>query len=64
MPSVALRIVLAMNIEQLRQGINQALDSQVNQYCATISDIDEQLIPIANSLQDYLSEGKRFRPLF
>ena len=64
MPSVALRIVLAMNIELLRQGINQALDSQVKQYCATISDIDEQLIPIANSLQEYLSEGKRFRPLF
>ena len=53
-----------MNIDQLRQGVNQALDSQLTQYCATISEIDDQLIPIANSLKDYLSEGKRFRPLF
>jgi geranylgeranyl diphosphate synthase type I len=53
-----------MNIDQLRQGVNQALDSQVNQYCATIAEIDDQLIPIAKSLKDYLSEGKRFRPLF
>ena len=53
-----------MNIDQLRQGVNQALDLQVNKYCATIAEIDDQLIPIANSLKDYLSEGKRFRPLF
>ena len=53
-----------MNIDQLRQGVNQALESQVTQYCATITEIDDQLIPIANSLKDYLSEGKRFRPLF
>lgn len=53
-----------MNIDQLRQGINQALNSQVNQYCATIADIDDQLIPIAESLKDYLAEGKRFRSLF
>ena len=53
-----------MNIDQLRQGVNQALDSKITQYCATISEIDDQLIPIANSLKDYLSEGKRFRPLF
>ena len=53
-----------MNIEELRQGVNQALAEQVTQYCATIAEIDDQLIPIANSLKDYLSEGKRFRPLF
>ena len=53
-----------MNIDHLRQGVNQALAEQVNQYCATIAEIDDQLIPISNSLKDYLSEGKRFRPLF
>ena len=53
-----------MNINQLRQGIDSALTSQVNKYCATISEIDDQLTPIARSLKDYLAEGKRFRPLF
>lgn len=53
-----------MNIEQLRSGVNQALSAQLNQYCANISEIDEQLVPIANSLKEYLSEGKRFRPIF
>ena len=53
-----------MNIEQLRQGINQALIRQVDSYCASISEIDEQLIPIANSLKIYLSDGKRFRSIF
>lgn len=53
-----------MNIDQLRSGVNQALDKQLTEYCASISSIDDQLIPIANSLKDYLSEGKRFRPIF
>jgi len=53
-----------MNIEQLRQGINQALLRQVDSYCTSISEIDEQLIPIANSLKIYLSDGKRFRSIF
>jgi geranylgeranyl diphosphate synthase type I len=53
-----------MNIDQLRQGINKALATQVNSYCATISEIDDQLIPIAESLKVYLSDGKRFRSIF
>lgn len=53
-----------MNIDQLRQGVNQALKSEVEHNCLLISEIDDQLVPIANSLQSYLSEGKRFRPLF
>ena len=53
-----------MNIELLRQGINQALTRQIDSYCASISEIDEQLIPIADSLKIYLSEGKRFRSIF
>ena len=53
-----------MNINQLREGVNLALKSQVAHNCALISEIDDQMVPIANSLQEYLSEGKRFRPLF
>lgn len=53
-----------MNINQLREGINQALLQQINKNAAVISEIDNQLIPIANSLKDYLAEGKRFRPIF
>ena len=53
-----------MNINQLREGINQALLQQINNYSSVISEIDDQLIPIANSLKDYLAEGKRFRPIF
>lgn len=53
-----------MNINQLREGINQALLQQIDKYASVISEIDDQLIPIAQSLKDYLSEGKRFRPIF
>ena len=53
-----------MNIEKLRQEFNLVLERLVAENCAEISEIDEQLIPIANSLKSYLSEGKRFRPLF
>ncbi len=53
-----------MNINQLREGINIALEEQVDSYCALISEIDDQLKPIANSLKEYLSQGKRFRSLF
>ena len=53
-----------MNINQLREGINQALLQQINKSSSVISEIDDQLIPIANSLKDYLAEGKRFRPIF
>ena len=53
-----------MNINQLREGINQALLQQINKNSSVISEIDDQLIPIANSLKDYLAEGKRFRPIF
>jgi geranylgeranyl diphosphate synthase type I len=53
-----------MNIDQLKQGINQALLNQVDQFCMALTEIDDQLIPITDSLKDYLSEGKRFRSLF
>ena len=35
-----------MNIDLLRQGIDTALSAQLEEFCATISEIDEQLIPI------------------
>lgn len=53
-----------MNINQLRDGIDKALENQVAANSAFLSEIDDQLIPIATSLKDYLSEGKRFRPIF
>lgn len=53
-----------MNISQLREGINATLLKEVNANCALISEIDDQLVPIANSLKEYLAEGKRFRPIF
>lgn len=53
-----------MNINELRVGINSALDKQIATNCALITEIDEQLKPIADSLKEYLSEGKRFRSLF
>ena len=53
-----------MNIDLLRQGIDTALSAQLEEFCATISEIDEQLIPIADSLKVYFSDGKRFRPIF
>lgn len=53
-----------MNIDQLRESVNQALKKQVDHNCMLISEIDDQLVPIANSLKNYLLEGKRFRALF
>lgn len=53
-----------MNIDQLRQEINQALTRQIDSYCASISEIDEQLVPIADSLKTFLTDGKRFRSIF
>lgn len=53
-----------MNINELRIGINSALEKQIATNCALITEIDEQLKPIADSLKEYLSEGKRFRSLF
>ena len=53
-----------MNIDQLRQGISGALFKQVESYSAAIKEIDDQLNPIAESLKVYLSDGKRFRPIF
>lgn len=53
-----------MNINYLRENVNSALSLQLNNYCSTISEIDEQLIPIAHSLKEFISDGKRFRPIF
>lgn len=53
-----------MNISQLRELINQSLNTNISQNCQAIIEIDAQLIPVAESLRNYLSEGKRFRPLF
>jgi geranylgeranyl diphosphate synthase type I len=53
-----------MNINQLRESVNQALFQEIDINTAVISEIDDQLIPIANSLKEYLSDGKRFRPIF
>jgi geranylgeranyl pyrophosphate synthase len=53
-----------MNISQLRELINQSLNTNISQNCQAIIEIDAQLIPVAESLRYYLSEGKRFRPLF
>ena len=53
-----------MNINELKSGINKALTSQVSEFCSDLIEIDEKLSLIADSLTEYLSEGKRFRPLF
>lgn len=53
-----------MNINQLRESVNQALFQEIDKNTTVISEIDDQLIPIANSLKEYLSDGKRFRPIF
>ena len=53
-----------MSIEKLKTEIDSALEKQVNQLWQELTEIDSQLVPIANSLQNYLASGKRFRPLF
>lgn len=53
-----------MNIEELRSQINCSLTSFIAEKSAELSEIDPQLIPVADALKDFLSEGKRFRPIF
>ena len=53
-----------MNIELLTEKVNQSLKSQVSDFCDQITQIDQQLSAVADSLSQFLSEGKRFRPLF
>lgn len=53
-----------MNIEQLRAEINQALNRGLEELTLQLSEIDNQLLPVANALKDFLAEGKRFRPIF
>ena len=53
-----------MNIEELKSGVNVALSNQVSEFCSELIEIDGKLNLIADSLTEYLSEGKRFRPLF
>ena len=53
-----------MNIENLTAEINETLGTQVLHFSKQITEIDEQLIPVADALSQFLAEGKRFRPLF
>lgn len=53
-----------MNIKELKSGVNEALSSQVSEFCSQLIEIDGNLNLVADSLNEYLSEGKRFRPLF
>lgn len=53
-----------MNIEELKRGINKALTNSLMRYNKELIEIDEQLVPVANSLNEFMSEGKRFRPIF
>lgn len=53
-----------MNIEKLTKEINQTLHFEVNRLAKEIIEIDDQLLPVANAFNEYLGEGKRFRPIF
>lgn len=53
-----------MNIEALREKINVALTEQVAKNARMLREIDPQLNPVAEALTEYLSDGKRFRPIF
>ena len=53
-----------MNIEQLRNQIDQELSILVEKFCAELIEIDPQLSQVAEALNDYLAEGKRFRSIF
>lgn len=53
-----------MNISDLKSGVDNALSSQVAEFCTHLIEIDEKLNLITESLTRYLAEGKRFRPLF
>jgi geranylgeranyl diphosphate synthase type I len=53
-----------MNIENFKVEVNRALTSSLDRYTGQLIEIDPLLIPIANSIRDFLSEGKRFRPIF
>ena len=53
-----------MNIEQLRNQIDQELSILVEKFCAELIELDPQLTQVAEALKDYLAEGKRFRSIF
>jgi geranylgeranyl diphosphate synthase type I len=53
-----------MNIDQLKSGVNEALTSQISEFTDSLIEIDNQLVPVAEALADFLSDGKRFRPTF
>ena len=53
-----------MNIDVITDEINSTLKGQVEQLCSEISEIDESLSSVTSALTDYLTSGKRFRPLF
>lgn len=53
-----------MSIENLTAEINQSLKAQILRLSGEINEIDEQLVPVTESLSQFLGEGKRFRPLF
>ena len=53
-----------MNIEQLRNQIDQELSILVEKFCAELIELDPQLTQVAEALNDYLAEGKRFRSIF
>ena len=53
-----------MNIDQLRNQIDQNLSNLVDKYCAELIEVDPQLTQVADALKDYLTEGKRFRSIF
>ena len=53
-----------MNIDQLRLEINRVLIDFVDRKCSEISEIDDQLTPVAKAIKDFVSDGKRFRPIF
>ena len=53
-----------MNIETLRRAIDEALFKSLDRYLFELLEIDTQLLPVADSLKEFMSQGKRFRPIF
>ncbi len=54
-----------VGLSEIRTGIDQELSRFVAARCQSLTQIDEHLKPVAESLSEYiLSGGKRFRPIF
>lgn len=53
-----------IKIEEIRSEINSTLQANIDSFCDQLIEIDPQMHLAANSLKGFLSDGKRFRPIF